>query len=70
MKIGDLIEMRHAKHASIRGEIVRGPAKATGILIECVAPNARKVALWSVLLDDGFQDNIWSSDMKVISESR
>ena len=42
----------------------------TGVLIECVAPNARKVALWSVLFGNGKLDKVWSSDMQVISESR
>jgi|TARA_R110000851_G_scaffold313289_1_gene474834 hypothetical protein len=66
MKIGDLIEMRNASRPAYECP----KAWETGVLIECVAPNARKVALWSVLFGNGKLDKVWSSDMQVISESR
>mgnify|MGYP003635200472 FL=1 len=65
MKIGDLIEIRNTSRPAYEDP----PAWETGVLIKCIAPNARKVALWSVLFGDGRCDKVWSSDMRVISES-
>lgn len=57
MKVGDLIEMRTA-------------TARRGIIIECYNIGARKIPMWVVLLSDGRRDRVWSTDMRVISESR
>ena len=57
MKVGDLVEMR----ATTAGR---------GIIIKCINRNARKVILWEVLMTNGRCNTVWSSDMKVVSESR
>lgn len=56
MKVGDLIQMR--------GRSQRG------IIVRLYDRHARKVELWEVLMADGRYDFVWSSDMKLINESR
>jgi len=56
MKVGDLVQMR-------------APTAQRGIIIKLYDRHARKVELWEVLMTDGRHELLWTSDMKVISES-
>jgi len=66
MKIGDLVKMRKMKAPLTSfGRGVR--SLEVGVIIECVAPDARKVPLWGVLWNRGTMERVWESDMELVT---
>jgi len=66
MKVGDLVKMRKMK-APLTSFGRRVRAMEVGVIIECVAPDARKVPLWGVLWNRGTMERVWESDMELVT---